>query len=436
MGGRGAELMLAIEGLDCSADAVLASEGHGEGGLDHRLFTAKPDCDAAWATPQVGCVLGALIEATFAQEGECLNRLRLERLHSPVHGISLPNAGTWRDPAHRSAEYTVLWQRMAVVDLPEHEARYIREYVNSQSHADDQAGLVQKIGSRRMLGRVHDMYDVHCEKTRWWVITHPTNLYLQTDFPEVEQALIFHLGLDVFMAERSRTEIDEDHEEHVSGSWRRFRQAVATMDSAGEAEDFQSVGIKCRDALIALAKDHAGDEWVGEVAEPPKAADFKGWSTIFAERLSDGRVRSYLKALAEKTWDLTVWLQHNSNATPDDADVVLEATANVLTAFGRLLRRREQGEPERCRRCGSYRLDEDLEVVDEPEAGAYSSTVCGGCGWRSDREFTSWVDHFEGTDGVGYLMRPPDDPPDRLHRAERAAEEAVRSKRPSLNGTA
>lgn len=163
---------------------------------------------------------------------------------------------------------------------------------------------------------------------------------------------------------------------------------------------------------------------MGEVAEPPKAADFKGWSTIFAERLSDGRVRSYLKALAEKTWDLTVWLQHNSNATPDDADVVLEATANVLTAFGRLLRRREQGEPERCPRCGSYRLDEDLEVVDEPEAGACSSTVCGGCGWRSDREFTSWVDHFEGTDVVGYLMRPADGPSDRLHRAERAAEEA------------
>lgn len=54
MGDRGAELMLAIEGLHGRADAVLASEGHGEGGLDHRLFTAKPDRDAAWATPQVG----------------------------------------------------------------------------------------------------------------------------------------------------------------------------------------------------------------------------------------------------------------------------------------------------------------------------------------------------------------------------------------------
>lgn len=66
---------------------------------------------------------------------------------------------------------------------------------------------------------------------------------------------------------------------------------------------------------IALAKEHATAEWVGDVADPPKAADFKGWAGIIAEALTEaGRLRSYLKAIAEKTWDLTVWLQHNSNA--------------------------------------------------------------------------------------------------------------------------
>jgi hypothetical protein len=47
----------------------------------------------------------------------------------------------------------------------------------------------------------------------------------------------------------------------------------------------------------------------------------KGWGNIFADRLSQaGRLRSYLKAIVDKTWDLTVWLQHNSNATSIDAD--------------------------------------------------------------------------------------------------------------------
>ncbi|MDP7739486.1 hypothetical protein [Mycobacterium paragordonae] len=85
------------------------------------------------------------------------------------------------------------------MDLPESEERYIRDYVNTQSPDDDQAGLVQKIGSRRVLGRTHEIYDVHGASTRWWVITDPTNLYLQTDFPKAEHALTFHIGLGVMM---------------------------------------------------------------------------------------------------------------------------------------------------------------------------------------------------------------------------------------------
>jgi hypothetical protein len=62
------------------------------------------------------------------------------------------------------------------------------------------------------------------------------------------------------------------------------------MNGATEAEDYQAVGIKCRDALIAVAKDHADSKWVGDIAERPKAADFKGWANIFADRLTEGRM--------------------------------------------------------------------------------------------------------------------------------------------------
>lgn len=180
------------------------------------------------------------------------------------------------------------------------EERRIRDYVNSQSPVDDQSGLVQKVGSRRILGRPRDIYDVHCEESRWWVIAYPTNLYSQDDFPEMKQALIFHIGLQVFLAERERTDMEDEQLEHVSAPWRRFTQAVDAMSAAGEAEDYQAVGIKCRDALIAFAKTHSDAEWVGDLDDRPKGADFKGWANIFADRLSDGRMRAYVKALAEK----------------------------------------------------------------------------------------------------------------------------------------
>ena len=82
---------------------------------------------------------------------------------------------------------------------------FIRDYVNRESPEDDQAVLVQKIGSKRVVGIQHKIYDVHCTSTRWWVITNPTNLYLQTHYPEVEHALMFHVGLGAMLAERSRS---------------------------------------------------------------------------------------------------------------------------------------------------------------------------------------------------------------------------------------
>jgi hypothetical protein len=44
--------------------------------------------------------------------------------------------------------------------------------------------------------------------------------------------------------------------------------------------------VKCRDALMALGREHAASEWAGHVNNPPRTADFKGWANIFADRLS------------------------------------------------------------------------------------------------------------------------------------------------------
>ncbi len=304
-----------------------------------------------------------------------------------------------------------------MAELAEHEERAIRDYVNSQSPPDDQVGLVQRVHAQRILGRVHEVFDVHCATTRWWVITDPTNLYLQTDFPEAEQALTFHIGLGAVLAERSRAQIADEDEEHVTAPWRRYRDALNVMNEADEAEDFQSVGIKCRDALIALGKLYQDADWLGDVADPPRAGDFKGWGAIYAERLADNRVRNYVKALVEKTWDLTVSLQHDSNATPFDADLVLEATAHLISTFGRLVRRHIEGDPERCPRCESYRLDEDIEH-DEERQGFNASSVCAACGWRSERVLTSWTEHFDGTKVAEYLSDPGAGISDRLHRSD------------------
>lgn len=273
-------------------------------------------------------------------------------------------------------------------DLPLHTEQHIKDYVEGQwKHDEDPVTLVQAVGSERVLGHTFEMFDVHCQESRWWVITEPMNLYPQEEFPSVDTALTFHIGLRDRMAEKDRRHLNEDREERVAHAWRRFEQAVETMDSATEAEDFQAVGIKCREALIALVQGHVNAEWVGALDSVPKHSDVKGWGRVFSEKLAGGRLRAYLRGLFETTWDLTVWLQHYKDATAWDAEVVLDATSHLIGLFGLLLHSREQAKPERCPRCDSYRVTNAFERVGEPEFGLTETPVCGACGWRGDTEF-------------------------------------------------
>jgi hypothetical protein len=74
------------------------------------------------------------------------------------------------------------------------ERQAIVDYLASQA-SDERVGLLQKVFTERLHDITYDIWDVHTEKERWWVITNPTNLYLQSQFPNMDLALTFHVGL-------------------------------------------------------------------------------------------------------------------------------------------------------------------------------------------------------------------------------------------------
>jgi hypothetical protein len=59
--------------------------------------------------------------------------------------------------------------------------------------------------------------------------------------------------------------------------------------------------VKCRDALMALGREHAASEWSGHVNNPPRTADFKGGPISSLIGLARGPRRSYFKAIVDKT---------------------------------------------------------------------------------------------------------------------------------------
>jgi len=282
--------------------------------------------------------------------------------------------------------------------VAEHEERNIRQYVESQLHDDeDGVTLVQRVGQERVAGTTYSTYDVHTSKGRWWVITNPTNLYDQNAFPEMDNVLSFHIGIWMRMMERGRVEVESERREHAEGAWRRYAAAVEAMNTANDAEDFQAVGVKCREALLALARENRDAEWLSDVPEPPKGDDLKGWMAIFAAQLlPDRRQRAYLKDVTEKTWDIAVGLQHNTKATMLDAELTLDAVSHLLHTFMLARVKHERGEPARCPRCSSYRLVDDGEVDEVNGDEGYAQwTTCAACEWTSEREFESFKDWNE-----------------------------------------
>lgn len=274
------------------------------------------------------------------------------------------------------------------MESPEHERRDVVRYFEME-HGEAKAEHAEKVASERIYGRPHDVWDVQSTDGRWWVITNLTNLYKQEgQLASLDYALSFHVGLMARMAERQSRESPAGPEEQdrIRASWRRYEQAADALNEADEAEEFQAVGMRCREALLTFVRESRDAVTLAQGQEPPKAADFIHWAEAIADTIAPGkavsRLRSYLKGTARDSWELVNWLTHHRSATYLDGVVAVSATAHVLDVFSMALVRHERGAPDRCPECGSYRVVSDYR----PELGNESPyvTLCEACGWEDE----------------------------------------------------
>jgi hypothetical protein len=120
----------------------------------------------------------------------------------------------------------------------------IRAYVEGQAH--EEIVHLEKAASE-LVGPVrHEIWDVHCPGSRWWVVTNPTNLYSQQDFKSRDVVLTFHIGLALRQeyAQEREVPVSRGSAELLAGSWRRWQQAFEAYESGDEAETFQAVGMR------------------------------------------------------------------------------------------------------------------------------------------------------------------------------------------------
>ncbi|HKY41530.1 MAG TPA: hypothetical protein VJM50_00430, partial [Pyrinomonadaceae bacterium] len=256
----------------------------------------------------------------------------------------------------------------------EDEAQQIREYVEWQSHGDEAILHVEKVASERVFGREYDVWDVHTDKERWWVITNPTNLYSQALMPSLDYTLSFHIGLMARVAARRGPEGSEAEQEFLLITNRKIVQASEAFDKADEAEEFQAVGMRCRETLLTLIRELTNEGNIVVESDLPKAGDFIAWNDRIANAIAPGataeHVRGYLKTTADRAWRLVNWLTHAANATRSDAELALNSTSHVINNYALAVLRNRIDAPERCGRCNSYKISVDWRP-DLGQAGLY-----------------------------------------------------------------
>jgi hypothetical protein len=265
------------------------------------------------------------------------------------------------------------------------EKKYIADYISSQAR-DLEVTFVQKVYAENILGHVHEVWDVHTDKDRWWVITNPTNLYSQEQFPNMDIAVTFHVGLCIRIPRSEKPKLSDVSVEPFAICYRQMSDANDSLRQAQEVGDYQSIGVRCREMLLAFTDAAQGVfPWSSKETEP-KRADFKAWTehicnSAFAGTTQENR-RHLLKTLLDSAWKFDNWLTHAKASTWHDAEAAVSTTENALTICISAIIRLLRGVPEQCPNCGSNRLSPEYAENPDNCDDIWERPACEKCGWR------------------------------------------------------
>lgn len=278
-------------------------------------------------------------------------------------------------PANEFGLYSVVRDKHAEDD--------IASYITSQA-PDENIEHVEKIKTEYVLGKTFEIWDVTTDINRWWVITNPTNLYLQSSFQSLDYTLSFHIGLMMrILAQKDNNgELAPSPFSEVS---RRLEQAHALLGRAIEAEEYQAIGMLLRECLVTLITAMRRRVDLEDNSDLPKAADFVGWADVLMNQLCAGSsnktLRQYLKTTAKQTWQLVNWLTHARNANQGITSIAVRGADTIFDHFAQVLVGVETESIDKCLSCSSRNIRTFYDVGLGEDGEYYSS--CGECDWTN-----------------------------------------------------
>lgn len=252
----------------------------------------------------------------------------------------------------------------------QHDEAEIANYVNGQCRGDEVVQYVERIKTEYVTGQRYDAWDVHTDKQRWWVLTNLTNLYPQVHFPSLDYTLSFHIGLMQRIVARQDREREREPDpfEEV---YRRRDEAGDQIIEAIEAEEFQSAAMRLRECLITLIAAVRRRIELPAGGQYPRDADVPGWNEVLINHFCRGdskkTLRQYMKATADRTWQLVNWLTHDRDANKTEAIIAAEAVSVQIGHFIQLVIRDQVDLAGQCPQCSFRDVHSYYDIEIEPD---------------------------------------------------------------------
>ncbi|MEF9936468.1 MAG: hypothetical protein RR688_05160 [Carnobacterium sp.] len=187
----------------------------------------------------------------------------------------------------------------------------------------------------------------------WWVVegdTVPMNLYSQSAYYfGADEVYSFHMGL----MERMRVAHAEYNPEDFVRSvtldtditpqlFRKLKNIALLIDTAKEIEDFQSIGVQCREILIELG-NHIYMPSMANTDEQPQKSNFKKKAELFIRFYLTGSensdYRSIIKKLTESTWEYACKITHSSTATFYEASTCVMLCTTLVGVYENMIQK-------------------------------------------------------------------------------------------------
>lgn len=272
-----------------------------------------------------------------------------------------------------------------MLNFTQEEKDEVTEYYLSQSK-DATVEFAQKVYSESVIGHTHDVWDVHASDGRWWIITNPTNLYAQHQFPNMDLAVTFHMGLCLRIPRGDRNGANVAVLRPFTDVLQAISDCSDALAQANDAGAYSAIGVRCRENLLAFI--HAAQD-AGEWAEDaPQRSNFIAWTDLICDTIQAGPAnrerRRLLKSALKEAWAYVNWLTHSQSGVWIDAEMATIAVSHALGMATSMSIRHIRGVPDQCPECESQNLNPEEGLhTDQPEM-IIERPVCADCGWVGD----------------------------------------------------